>query len=444
MACRAMEYPDATQALLEATELLFRSSLWSRTALVVAAAVLTGCNAGLHSGFTPAGIAPADVASSDRPTGVRVDPDGSWMLPEATKTTLVYVSGWLSTVPNDLGNRLFVFSYPAGRFEGIVADGLQYGIDGLCTDASGNVFVAAQTSQGGSGVIQEFAHGGKHPVRTVSQPGTAVYFDHCSVDPASGDLAFASETNGVAPNVSIYPKADLTGMPRTFNVTPPPSDSGAPDMFVPTTVAYDGEGNLFVGGKDITSQAVPLWQIFELPKHGTTFEHITALKFGKGVKHVGKAPAGVCCGFFIGGIGKMAWDGKYMTFTNDGCHAVPSGSAGTPDCPGSTSYASVMYRVQVTGSVATIVGTTALQPVPNALTGGSLSFRTGKAASQANVVIAASFLCATMSFWSYPAGGSPLKTLNVPPSLNGACYPGEGVQGVPFAELRDTVVSEAN
>jgi len=102
------------------------------------------------------------------------------MLPEAKQHTLLYISTVLSGV--------YVFEYPSRRVVGILTD--FFTPEGLCSDASGNVFV---TDSYGRDVV-EYAHGGSSPIRTLKGAATPI---DCAVDPKTGNLAVASETAAI-------------------------------------------------------------------------------------------------------------------------------------------------------------------------------------------------------------------------------------------------------
>ncbi|MGC1987046.1 MAG: hypothetical protein WA668_16800 [Candidatus Cybelea sp.] len=116
-------------------------------------------------------------------------------------------------------SEVLVFSYPQG--------GLVETLTGfseppwfICSDGAGNIFVPT-TDLKSPGHIYEFAHGGSQPIETLTDPGPG-YATSCSVDPTTGNLAVANQSN-----VAIYPEGQ--GIPTIYKTT----DFGAEDC------AYD-------------------------------------------------------------------------------------------------------------------------------------------------------------------------------------------------------------
>ena len=118
----------------------------------IAAAMLAGCG----------GSQPLTGALGAMPQGrvieTRAGRSGSWMLPEAKSSDLLYVSGWCCYSHDDI----YVFSYPDGQLVGMLGN-----LDvptGLCTDKLGDIYVAEQTPK----LILEYAHGGIKPIKTLA------------------------------------------------------------------------------------------------------------------------------------------------------------------------------------------------------------------------------------------------------------------------------------
>lgn len=180
-----------------------KSSGRSAFIITAAAALLTGCGARVAVPEGPA-------------TTPRADGERSWMLPEAKREDLLYVS-------DAYASKLFVYSYPSLTLVGTVS---LKEPTGECVDKSGNVWVTEYASN----EITEFPHGGTTSIsvlNTVSLP------TGCSVDPASNNLAVA----GALGELDVFPSEQ--GPPATY------SDSELPRMFF---CAYDDNGNLFVDG----------------------------------------------------------------------------------------------------------------------------------------------------------------------------------------------------
>ncbi len=152
------------------------------------------------------------------------DRSASWMASDAAAAkSLLYVS--------DAGTfDVYVYTFPelkpAGKLTGFVEP------QGECSDRGGNVWITNTVSQ----VILEFAHGGKHAIRTLNDP--TGYPGGCAVDASTGDLAvtnvFDSSGGG---EVLIYHGGH--GTPTAY--------------FNPVVTyyyfdGYDAAGNLYVSG----------------------------------------------------------------------------------------------------------------------------------------------------------------------------------------------------
>jgi hypothetical protein len=196
--------------------------------------------------------------------------------------------------------------------------------------------------------LLEYAHGGTSSIGSVSDPGYLL--EGCSVDPTTGNLAAAdfAGMNSTSGGVSIY--ADAQGTPTTYI---------DPGLYLVFSLGYDNKGNLFVDGE---TQTGGTFAFAELPKGSSTFTNLTLDKT-------------------IGTPGTVQWDGRHVT--------VGDAKAG------------VIYRVKIAGSSATVVGTTTLTDA----NGAFQSFIDGKKVVNPNVN------SANVMFWSYPAGGNPVKTL---------------------------------
>lgn len=159
------------------------------------------------------------------------------MLAEARSENLLYLSD------GSFGN-VYVFAYPDGKVVGEFT-GLKEP-QGVCSDVAGNVYVVLA----GSATIEEFAHGGSTPLRTLADPaGTPL---GCAVDPSSGDLAVVNTSglSGGAPNVAIYRHA--RGKPAGYSTT-------AAALYF---CSFDDAGNLFVDGASASGSG----ELFELSK----------------------------------------------------------------------------------------------------------------------------------------------------------------------------------
>jgi len=113
-------------------------------------------------------------------------------------------------------NVVYLFTYPAGKHVAQFVPPNAVDIRGLCSDTSGNVFVAANGSVHGSGVVYEYAHGSTSPTRTLSLTSG---FDvtGCAVDPQSAVIAVAlnEKTQG---QIALY--SNPSGDPHFTNISP--------------------------------------------------------------------------------------------------------------------------------------------------------------------------------------------------------------------------------
>ncbi|MGA8575877.1 MAG: hypothetical protein WB609_09405 [Candidatus Cybelea sp.] len=203
------------------------------------------------------------------------------------------------------------------------------------------------TNTGGSNIV-EYGHGGSAPIAMLKDAG---WFPiGCSVDPVSGNLAvsnFSSSSSG-AGDVVIYKHAK--GRP-TGHYT----DAKMNNMLL---CGYDAAGNLFIDGLGQGSAFV----LAEL-------------------RHGGKALVNISVDQSIGNAGGVAWDGKYVAVGDQSTN--------------------VIYQFNVKGKKATKAGSTTLG-------GASEIFQFWIDGSK---VIGADALGGDAGIWSYPAGGTPVKTI---------------------------------
>ncbi len=170
-----------------------------------------------------------------------------------------------------------------------------------CVDSQGDVFISNDTN------IVEYAHGGTSPVATLSLPGDQAR--GCSVDPVTGNLAVAFEGQGY--DIAIFPQAQ--GTPALYL-------SGAEASYC----GYDNVGDLFVDGQTPYSQPA----LAELPNSASAFLELSIT-------------------YKVGSAGQVQWDGSNMTWESTDKHD------------------SKLSRLSITGSIATVVGTTMLKGIKN-------------------------------------------------------------------------------
>jgi hypothetical protein len=197
----------------------------------------------------------------------------------------------------------------------------------------------------GYDVIKVFAHGDTKPQRTLSVPGDAYA---CSVDPTTGNLAVLG-TAGIL----LFKKAK--GNYEQLNMP----------TFRTRNCGYDNKGNLFVDGYLYSK-----FKFAELPKGSANFIELS----------VGQNIVG----------GEVQWDGKYITVEDYGGYGVAK-----------------IYRLQVSGSRATIVGTTQLtqasmMPLLSWIYDGAIIVPYSIGSGYKDVAV---------GFWNYPAGGKATKTI---------------------------------
>ncbi|MBV9717808.1 MAG: hypothetical protein JOZ77_00695 [Candidatus Eremiobacteraeota bacterium] len=194
--------------------------------------------------------------------------------------------------------------------------------------------------------VVEFAHAGTTPIATFSLPGDNA--EGCSVDRTTGSLAV------------------VFGITEVAIFTP---SSGAPAIYNSTLEAnycgYDDAGNLFVDGSN--GQAPGL---AELPKGGQTFLKLSISQS-------------------VGVAGQVQWDGSHITYESGG-----------------RSNNNKISQLQISGSMATVVGTTSLQGIRrNALQSwiyeGTVVVPYGNHGPYAKNV----------GIWQYPNGGRPTRRI---------------------------------
>jgi sugar lactone lactonase YvrE len=253
-------------------------------------------------------------------------------------------NGSLLYVSNFASGRVSVLSYPSGQKAGELK-GL-YGPNGGCTDGAGNVWITDTLDQ----QIVEYRTGDAKRVAVLSDPDQ--YPIDCSVDPTSGDLAVTNLYGSASPSLAagsvvIYP--DAHGMPEG-----PYYDSV---MYYMYFCHYDTAGNLFFDGESYGGQ----FRLAEIP-HGAS--SIVDITLGQNVEQPGDIEP----------------DGADIALADQQAH--------------------VIYQVSVSGSQATVVGTTPLEKTPEieqfVLSGTS--------------VTAAEGIGNRIGMWPYPSGGAPSAT----------------------------------
>jgi hypothetical protein len=296
--------------------------------------MLAGCG-----GSQPASIA-SGAMSQTAAIATHADRGKSWMLPEATKHELLYVSNWSSS-------KVTVYTYPAGRLVGKLTGFAQpYG---ECIDNSGDVFI---TNFNGSNIF-EYRRGSLRPKAIISDSG-----EHpagCSVDPTTGNLAVNNSytVSNEAGSISLYKynPHHRWGTPTIY------SDSS---FFYMYFCGFDADGNLFVDG--YTSYGGS----FVLAVLATGSGTFTNLNLDQTIE----VPGGIM------------WDGQYMTLADSGLSPP------------------VIYRFTVSGSTATVVGSTTLS--------GSDVVQYWVNGSK---IVGPQPKTSSVGIWDYPAGGEAVRSL---------------------------------
>jgi hypothetical protein len=251
-------------------------------------------------------------------------------------------------VSDDSGSVL-VFSYPAGNLVGTLT-GFD-GPSGLCSDSKGDVFV---TNTGVEQIV-EYTHGAKKPRQTLTEFG---YFpDGCAVDPSTGDLAVANyaKSPSIGPgSIAIYKGAK--GTPANY------TDPAFGEYFF---CGYDDKHDLYVDGVNVGTTAS---EFAELPNHAKSFKNIKLKQR-------------------IGYPGAVQWDGNAIALEDTSTDTV--------------------YRIKVSGSTGTVVGTTRFK--------NSRSDLIVQFSIQGHTIVvpfgARQRVARSIGFWSYPAGGAPSKVI---------------------------------
>lgn len=297
-----------------------------------ARSLLIACAAALVAGCGGSSVAPS-TGSATVPTAAR---RSSWISPDAKKKKkLLYLS-------DDGTDDVYVYSYPKDELVGTLT-GFSFP-EGECVDKKGDVFIANDDAQ----TILEYAHGGKIPLATLSDPG--YYPIGCSVDPTTGNLVVTNTYNSsfTGGSVAIYAKA-----------------SGSPTLITNTTLLYprlcgfDPKGNLYVDGFNSSFAFV----FAELPAGASSLSVITLNQS-------------------IGFPGNVQWDGAHIAVGDEDSNTI--------------------YQFTFSGSSGTEVGSTALSGARNVT-----QFWIHK-----GIVIGPDAENADVGIWNYPAGGSAVKTIS--------------------------------
>ena len=336
-----------------------RISSWGKYAVCITgtAVMLAGC------GGSPSALAPTSAASlssiqsplarmqstlgAARITGATVHADlgRSWMAPGSASSQLLYVS--------DAGtNDVYVYSYPGLKLTGTLTG--FHEPQGECTDAKGNVYITNTDKR----TIVEYAHGNSKRLRLLRDD--AGYPLGCAIDPTTGDLAVTNIYNQPGPGeVAIYTNA--TGKPKAYAIQ---------SEYFYYFDAYDSSGNLYVSGRGPHGGTFALSM---LPSGGTALQAMTV------------------SGGTIYFPGTVAWVGSSLVLGDQACNDANT---------------SCLYEASVSGTTATITGTTRLTDSCDVV----------EAWVSSSVVAAGNYnYCGSSSnvdLWAFPAGGAPSKSVS--------------------------------
>ena len=341
------------------------SNLVKRASGVCAAvAVFAGCSSGgLQSALGPSGQIQQNAAQYDlnaqplarlltpsRPTGsMHSDRQRSWMSHDANNSLLLYVSDQQNGVV-DVYTNFYGRNALVGQLTGFAAPW------GECADKAGDVFIVDYTLQ----VIVEYAHAGTTPIQTLSDPSGSPI--GCSVDPTTGNLAVSNDLGNSFPNpADLLIFQGATGTPTHY------ADPNVQSFFPP---GYDNKGNLFVEGSCVSGCNT---ELVELPAGSSTFMNIS-------LRPTLYAAAGV------------QWDGKYLAVGDQAFRGK---------------LTSGIYQVQVSGSTGKVISSMKLASGCSSVHSDVIQFWV-----QGTTVLGGNGFCHNnFSYWNYPGGGAPRKTM---------------------------------
>jgi hypothetical protein len=341
-----------------------RAATYALSALA-AAALLAACSSGgsQSSAYAPSSGANAPMGAhvpnahakfpantAVRTPNVHRDHHKSWVSPDAARLPrLLFIS-------DDGTDDVYIFSMPAMTLMGTITGFDE--VQGMCDDASGNIWITNTESF----QIFQYSRTGSLLKTLDDADGYPV---GCAVNKKNGDLAVTNiiDASGELPgNIVVYTNASGSG---TEIANPDQSE-----YFFPT---YDLRGNLYADG---FSRSSYVYVLSECPSGSSTC-HSLSLSGGSIV--------------FPGGLN---WD----RVKNDLV-------AGDQECLDEA--ASCQYQITISGSTATITGSTTLSNYNG--TGCDVDQGTIAPFSRyfAGPCITEDSADSTAARWPYPAGGDP-------------------------------------
>jgi hypothetical protein len=279
----------------------------------------------------------------------------SWVRPDLLKQWLLYVSDGAS-------GAVEIYNYRAkhGRLVGELT-GFRFPY-GQCVDGSGDVYVVDNDTS----KIYEYRHGVSTPAATASDRYGKP--DGCSVDSSTGNVAvsnFSGATSSSAGGVDVF-AGGLSGKQTYYT---------DPNLYRAFPGAYDPKGNFFAQG--LSDSGVT--NFAELPRRKKKFSKIGGL----GVTFPGS----------------VQWDGYYLAVTDQNYQS---------------GFTTMIYRVTVSGSTATVVRSTHL--IDNCYPGHDYMvaiqpFVTG-VTRKLNTVVAGNLNCpGNYNYYDYAKGGLPVRKM---------------------------------
>jgi hypothetical protein len=279
---------------------------------------------------------------------VRPDRHKSWVSPDVKKAPRLLFISDIDT------NDVYIFTMPGMKLQGTLTgfDGPQ----GMCSDRRGNIWV--NNTQ--SAEIQQYSRNGKL-LKTIDDSG--YYPIGCAVNMKNGDLAVTNirTTSGESGNVTVY-SGDSD--PQTL---------ANPDQTEYYFPAYDTRGNLYVNGRGGNSNDI---MISECRSGSSSCSTLTV------------------SGVTLNVPGGLNWNKRtgHLVVDDPKCNNV---------------WGSCLYSMSISGSTATLTGTTSLHDA----NGGGCDVDQGVFAPSdkyfAGGCIAQGSSPAAVARWKFPAGSNP-------------------------------------